>query len=75
MKTAIEMFCCHVNLYASPKGHPVSSGNPAPWLIQEMRVELTPIKVWIRNYESMWFRADQCYIGTEHDLLAWRDAQ
>lgn len=56
-------------LYASPTHHPVTCANPKPWLIEEVRIEINPIKVWIRNSESMWFRADQCRIGSKEDLI------
>lgn len=63
--------------FAAPLNHPVTSGNPAPWRIDEMRIEFAwdrdlekPIwKVWIRNLDSMWFRADQCYVARERELL------
>ena len=55
-------------MYASPEHHPITCVNPAPWLIQEMKITIYPLKVWIRNEGSMWFRADQCSIGTKEDL-------
>ena len=60
--------------YASPKTHPVTCANPAPWKIVQMKVEYgydgleNMIKVFIRGEESMWFRADQCYILTQEDV-------
>lgn len=56
------------NLYAAPIDHPITCSNPAPWLIQEVKIELQPPKVWIRNENSMWFRADQCSIGDRKEL-------
>ena len=50
-------------LYAAPD-HPVTCANPAPWLIEEMKIEANPLKVRIRGKKSMWFRADQCFIHT-----------
>lgn len=48
-------------MYAVPD-HPITYANPAPWLIEEVRLEINPIKIWIRGKNSMWFRADQCWI-------------
>ncbi len=64
-------------LYASPINHPVTCANPAPWLITEIKLEAnawvmhelkTMHKIWIRGEDSMWFRADQCYIGIKEEL-------
>jgi hypothetical protein len=39
---------------------------PSP--IEEMRIEVHPLKVWIRGTKTIWFRADQCIIGDYDDL-------
>jgi hypothetical protein len=62
--------------YAAPKRHPITCANPAPWLITEMELEID--KVWIRNQESIWFRADQCFVGTYEDVrqfVEWKGQQ
>lgn len=56
------------DMYAVPKIHPVTCANPAPWLIQEINVDFNPIRVWIRNENSMWFRADQCDLWTKEEI-------
>lgn len=75
----IELVCNQLEgKYASPKDHPVTCANPSPWKIIQMRIEQgydrdagTSIwKIWIRGEESMWFRADQCWIDTKEQLLA-----
>ena len=60
--------------YAFPMNHPVTCANPAPWLIEEVRVELSCLKVcvWIRNRDSMWFLANQCHLGLKEELLDWK---
>lgn len=58
--------------YAAPKDHPITTSNPAPWKIQEFKLEPTfdkGIKVMIRGEGSMWFNADKCFIGEELDLV------
>jgi len=57
--------------YAEPKDHPVTCANPAPWKIDEMKIGASihiGLAIWIRNKESMWFRADQCFIGRKEDF-------
>ncbi len=54
--------------YAAPKEHPITCLNPAPWKIIEMKIEKNwemGVKVFIRGEESMWFRADQCFIDKD----------
>lgn len=48
--------------YAAPENHPPTCANPSPWLIHEARIELDG-RTWIRGIESMWFRAESCWIG------------
>ena len=60
-----------VGLFASPKFHPVTCANPKPWLITEFKIEYRDCQntiLWIRNTNSMWFRADQCIIGIKEEL-------
>lgn len=68
--------------YAKPKHHPTTCANPVPWLILWVKIECHSWdrdrdgyidKVWIRGKsdegdESIWFRADQCYIGSKEEL-------
>ena len=56
------------NQYAMPESHPVTCANPAPWRIEEVKIEFGRCIIWIRNKESMWFRADQCLMGSEKEL-------
>lgn len=66
-----------VGLWAVPHNHPVTCANDAPWVIAEMKLESNPIKIWIRGQNTMWFRADQCFInGLEEcqNFLEWRSA-
>lgn len=51
-------------MYAVPDSHPLTCANPAPWKITQLKIELYPLKLWIRGDGSMWFRADQCFIHT-----------
>ena len=52
--------------------HPITCANPAPWLIEELKIENSfdrdtdtmMWKVWVRGLDSMWFRVDQCFINT-----------
>lgn len=55
-------------LHAVPENHPITCANPAPWRIIDIKTELNPFKVFIRGDGSIWFRADQCYIGTMAEL-------
>jgi hypothetical protein len=58
--------------YAIPKHHPITCANPAPWEIHEVKLISSfdeGIKVMIRNSESMWFNAANCYIGDHKDML------
>lgn len=58
--------------YAVPD-HPITCSNPAPWKIEEVKIEDRWIEdrhrivVYIRGADSMWFAADMCYIGTLGD--------
>lgn len=60
-------------LYAVPTDHPFTCGNPAPWKIIEMRFEINPIKIWIRGENSMWFRADNCFIHTQRECEIYQE--
>ena len=60
-------------MFASPKNHPTTCANPAPWKIIELRIEINPVKIWIRGDDSMWFRADQCDIGSKSELTEYHD--
>lgn len=60
--------------YAAPMEYPVCTGNPAPWLILEMRIDYGDcqnIALFIRGENSMWFRANRCIIGLKHELEEW----
>jgi hypothetical protein len=54
--------------YARPHDYPIITANPAPWRIDQVKIEVNPIKIWIRGENSMWFRAEHCWIG-EYDEL------
>ena len=47
-------------MFATHTHHP----NPAPWKIEELKISKTSV-VWIRNKDSMWFRADECIIHND----------
>lgn len=61
--------------YAVPHEHPMTSINPAPWMIKEMTVKHvydsdsnnTVWRIWIRGDGSCWFRADQCFISEKEE--------
>jgi hypothetical protein len=59
--------------YATPKNHPTTCANPAPWKIIQMKIERedsdTTVRILIRGEGSLWFRADQCWIETKEDLI------
>lgn len=57
-------------MYAKPKNHPVTSLNPSPWLIVELKIESHPElewAIWIRGEKSCWFRLDQCIILNKNE--------
>jgi len=57
-------------MFATPMLHPITCSNPAPWKIEECKIETRnngEVYVWIRNKDSMWFRADQCIINSNGD--------
>jgi hypothetical protein len=60
-------------LWAVPTGHPRTCANDAPWLILEMKLEAIPIKILIRGANTMWFRADQCFIHTKEECLVYQE--
>lgn len=59
-------------LWAVPTDHPVTCANDAPWLIHEIKLEANPLKIWIRGENTMWFRADQCFIHTEEECQEYQ---
>jgi hypothetical protein len=40
-----------------------------------MKLEAIPIKIWIRGQNTMWFRADQCFIHTRDECLTYQGMQ
>lgn len=56
-------------MYAVPMDHPVTCGNPSPWKIAEIRIDVRgmEVTVLIRGDESMWFHADNCVISALPD--------
>ena len=64
-------------MYVVPCNHPVTVANPAPWLVNQIKIEINPLKVWIRHEGenkskgSMWFRADQCFIGPFEEVMLY----
>lgn len=59
------------NHWAIPKHHPISSANPAPWKVEEVKLNTTfdkGIRVRIRGKDSMWFDASNCYLGDEEEM-------
>ena len=60
-------------LWAVPIGHPRTCANDAPWLIAEMKLEANPIKIWIRGENTMWFRADQCFVHDRRECLVYQE--
>ena len=64
ISNAYELLC------AVPKNHPITVLNEAPLTITEMRINISgdgQPEVWIRGLTSMWFLADQCFVGPELD--------
>lgn len=60
-------------LYAIPIYHPITSANPAPWLITEMKIEPRrrleeEVVLFIRGEKSMWFQECNCRIGTLEEM-------
>lgn len=62
-----------VGKYAVPCSHPRTCANDAPWLITEMKLESNPIKIWIRGDNTMWFRADQCFVHIRSECLVYQE--
>ena len=58
------------NQYCAPKDHAITCANPAPWMIEEVRIEREGV-VFVRNKESMWFRLDNCILDTKEELEEW----
>ncbi len=58
------------NQYCAPRDHPITCANPAPWLIEEVKIECQE-KVWVRGKESMWFGLDNCVLDTKEALEEW----
>lgn len=59
-------------LWAIPTDHPRTCANDAPWPIAEMKLKSNPIKIWIRGQNTMWFRADQCFVHTRDECLEYQ---
>lgn len=61
-----------VGKFAVPD-HPITCLNPAPWEIDEIKIRITVegVKLLIRNKDSMWFNANNCYIDTLQDCLEY----
>ena len=60
-------------MWAVPTDHPRTCANDAPWLIKEMKFEVNPIKIWIRGENTMWFRADQCFVHERRECLVYQE--
>jgi hypothetical protein len=64
-----------VGLYAVPKNYPVTCANPAPWKIEHIKISMNgrdrEVFLMIRGEDSMWFRADSCYISDKEDCQEW----
>jgi len=58
------------NQYCAPRTHPITSSNPAPWIIEEVKIECQE-KVLVRGKDSMWFRLDDCVLDTKENLEWW----
>lgn len=63
--------------YAIPKDHPVTTANPAPWAIKQVKIETTGLNavIYIRGDHSMWFRMENCYIGEREDMVMMQEAE
>ena len=59
-------------MWAVPTSHPRTCANDAPWLIIEMRLDVNPTKIFIRGENTMWFRADQCFVHTKEECLTYQ---
>ena len=59
-------------LWAVPEDHPRTCANDAPWQIHEMKLEVNPMKIWIRGENTIWFRADQCFVHNIVECLAYQ---
>ena len=62
------------NQYCAPKDHSVTCLNPAPWKIEEVKIECQE-RIWIRSKKSMWFRLDQCILDEKEALEGWLEAE
>ena len=62
-------------MYAVPLNRPITCLNPAPWKIEEMKIDkefdekssMYNCKIWIRGDKSCWFNADQCWINVKDE--------
>jgi len=54
--------------YARPIDHPVTAANPGVWKIIEMKIEVNPVRIWIRGEDSIWFCESSCWIGDRTEL-------
>lgn len=67
-----------VGYFAVPKDHPITSGNPAPWQITEMRIEVRAcdnVVISIRGDNSMWFSLKNCIVGDKDELEDYVEIQ
>ena len=56
--------------YCAPKYQAITCLNPAPWMIEEVKIEREGV-VFVRGKESAWFRLDQCILDTKDALEGW----